>query len=57
MMKLGTIIRYLKKIEEIYESCDIPLDFCSHQFFFHQKSVNFVKARNADIDYILILNF
>ena len=28
MMKLGTVIPYLKKIEKIYESLDTPLEFC-----------------------------
>ena len=28
MMKLGTVIPYLKKIQKIYESCDTPLEFC-----------------------------
>ena len=28
IMKLGTIIPYVKKIEEIYESLDTPLEFC-----------------------------
>ena len=34
MMKLGTIIPYLKKIQKIYESRDTPPEFCWHQFFF-----------------------
>ena len=28
MMKLGTVIPYPKKIQKIYESRDIPLEFC-----------------------------
>ena len=28
MMKLGTVIPYLKKIQKIYESRDKPPDFC-----------------------------
>ena len=28
MMKLGTVKPYLKKIRKIYESRDIPLEFC-----------------------------
>ena len=28
MMKLGTVIPYLKKIKQIYESRDTPLEFC-----------------------------
>ena len=34
MMKLGTVIPYLKKIQKIYESCDTPLELCLHQLFF-----------------------
>ena len=34
MMKLGTVISYLKKIQKIYESCGTPPEFCSHQHFF-----------------------
>ena len=28
MMKLGTVISYLKKIQEIYKSRDTVLEFC-----------------------------
>ena len=28
MMKLGTVIPYLKEIQKIYESCDTTPDFC-----------------------------
>ena len=28
MIKLGTVIPYLKKIQKIYESLDTPLEFC-----------------------------
>ena len=28
LMKIGTVILYLKKIEELYESRDAPLEFC-----------------------------
>ena len=34
MMKLGTVIPYLKKIQKIYESRDTPLEFYWHQHFF-----------------------
>ena len=34
MMKLGTVIRYLKKIQKIYESRDTLLEFRWHQQFF-----------------------
>ena len=34
LMKLGTVIPYLRKIQEIYKSRDTPLEFCWHQHFF-----------------------
>ena len=34
MMKIGTIIPYLNKIQEIYESRDTSPEFCKHQHFF-----------------------
>ena len=33
MMKLGTVIPYLKKIQEIYKTRDTPGEFCWHQHF------------------------
>ena len=33
MMKLGTIIPYLKKIQKIYESRDTPLSFAEISIF------------------------
>ena len=33
MMKLGTVIPYLKKMQKIYESRDTSPEFCSHQYF------------------------
>ena len=33
MMKLGTVIPYLKKIQKIYESRGTPPEFCWHQYF------------------------
>ena len=33
MMKLRTVIPYLKKIQKIYKSCDTSLDFCLNQHF------------------------
>ena len=33
MIKFGTVIPYLKKIEAIYESRDTPPEFCWHQHF------------------------
>ena len=34
MIKLGTVIPYLKKIQKIYESLDTPLEFCRRQHLF-----------------------
>ena len=34
MMKLGTVIPYLEKIQKIYDSRDTPSEFCWHHNFF-----------------------
>ena len=34
IMKLGTVIPYLRKTQKIYKSRDTSLDFCWHQHFF-----------------------
>ena len=34
MMKLGTVMSYLRKIQKMYKSRDAPLGFCWHQHFF-----------------------
>ena len=34
MMKLCTVIHYLKKIQKVYDSRDTPLEFWLHQHFF-----------------------
>ena len=34
MVKLGTVIPYLRKIQKMYESRDTSLEFCWHQHFF-----------------------
>ena len=59
MIKLGAVIPYLKKIQQIYESRDTPLVFCCHQHFFigNQQILVFVISRNTDIGRILIRNF
>ena len=66
MMKLGTVIPYLKKIEYIYiyiytyiyiyiyKSHDTPLEFCWHQYFFTRIFCNIKKYRYS---LILIHNF
>ena len=33
MMKLGTVIPYLMKIQKIYESCNAHVEFCCHKNF------------------------
>ena len=33
IMRLGTVLPYLKKIQKIHKSCDIPLEFCWHLHF------------------------
>ena len=34
MIKRGTVIPYLRKIQKIYKSCHTSLEFCWHQHFF-----------------------
>ena len=34
MMKLGTVIPYLRKTQKMYKSRDTSLDFCRNQHFF-----------------------
>ena len=34
MMKLGTVIPYLRKTQKMYKSRDTSLEFCQHQHFF-----------------------
>ena len=34
IMKLGTVIPYLRKIQKMYKSRDTSLEFCWHQHFF-----------------------
>ena len=54
IMKLATVIPYLKKIQTIYESSDTPLEFCWHKHFHWKsaKSANFAITRNTDTDCI-----
>ena len=37
MMKPGTVIPYLRKIQKMYDSHDASLEFCKHQHFFSRK--------------------
>ena len=54
MIKLDTVIPYLKKIQKIYGSRDTRLDFCWQHHFFTE---NWQISRNTDIDCILVHNF
>ena len=54
VMKLGTVIPYLRKILKIYKSHDTSL--LTHQFF-HRKSVHFATSRNTDVDWVLMHDF
>ena len=42
MMKVGTVIPYLKKIKKIYESRDTHPEFCWHQYFFTENQQSFL---------------
>ena len=46
MMRLRTLIPYLKKIQKTYEPRDTTLEI---SIFFHQKSAKFATPRNTDI--------
>ena len=56
IIKLGTVMPYLRKIQKIYESRDIHFEFADISIF-HRKSENFPIPRNTDIDCILKHNF
>ena len=62
MMKLDTVIPYLKKIQKIYKSRDTPLEFCWPKHFLSKKSLivgiiyrppnqsNFLEIINANFE-------
>ena len=52
MMKLGTVIPYLKKIQKTHKSHDTPLESADISIL-HRKSADFSVSRNTDIDCIL----
>ena len=56
MMKLGTVVPYLKKIEKCMNSVKHPLSSADISIFYW-KSENFTISRNTYIDCILIHNF
>ena len=41
MMKLNTVIPYLKKIQKIYKLQDTLLEFCWYQYFFTRQKLHF----------------
>ena len=62
MMKLATVTTYLKKIQKVYESRDIPLAFHWHQQFSTEisKACYIKKYRyrlHFDIWFLILLNF
>ena len=57
MMKLGTVIPYLKKFQKLHESHDTPPWVLLTSAFFYRESANFAVSRNTDIDSISIHNF
>ena len=59
MMKLDTVVPYLKKINKIFKSRDIPHELCLHQHFSPGIS-NFCYIKKylyIERDYILIHSF
>ena len=56
MMKLGTVIPYLEKIQKNMNHVAHPLSSADISIF-HRKSANFAISRNTDIECILIHNF
>ena len=60
MMKLGTVIPYLKKFQKLYESHDTPLGFCWHQHFFtgNQQILLYQEIqKQIPFKYIIFLTF
>ena len=56
MMKLGTVITYLKKIQKTYKLRGTPVSSADISIF-HRKLLNCTISKNTDIDCILIHNF
>ena len=54
MMKLGTVVRCLKKSQKKYKSHSLC---CADISIFYRKSANFAISKNTDIDCILTHNF
>ena len=56
MMKLGTVILYLKVIQKLYQSRDTALSSADTSIFSLEIN-NFAISRNTDKDCIVIYNF
>ena len=48
VMKLGTVMHYLKKVQKYLSHVTHPLS-CGDTSFFHRKSENFAASENTDI--------
>ena len=57
MIKLGTVIPYLKKLQKIYDSRDTHHLILLTSAFFHRKTAKFAISRNTNIDCTLVHNF
>ena len=63
MMKLGTVIPYLRKIQKMYKSRDTYFDSCRHQRFFtgnqqilpHQEV--HIRRLDFDTEFLILLTF
>ena len=55
VIELGTVIRYLKKIQKTYKSRNTHHELCWHQSFCHKSTI--VILRNNGIDWYIISNF
>ena len=52
VMKFGTIIHWLNKIQKMYKSHDTPLEFCWHKHFFTGNQ-QLLLYKETDVDCIL----
>ena len=59
MMKLGTVIPYLKKIQKIYQSRDASPGLCWHQNFFtgNHQILKYRYRLHFDIQFLILLTF
>ena len=55
MMKIGTLIPYLKKIQKIYKSCDTPLELCRYQHFSGHQFCSIKKCRYRLYFYLFLI--